>query len=84
MENAAVALALLGFAVGALFRLRILLSILALLVVVSIVFSLARGFGFLNTALTIMAVQTIVQGSYFLGLVIRALLTAACRMRPMA
>lgn len=84
MGNAAVALALLGFAIGALFRLRILLSILALMVVISIVFSLARGYGFLDTALTIMAVQTIVQGSYFLGLVIRALLTAAYRMRPLA
>ena len=84
MGNAAVALALLGIAVGTLFRLRVLLAILCLLVVVSIAFSLARGSTFLDTALTMMAMQTIVQGSYFLGLVIRALLTAACRMRPIA
>jgi hypothetical protein len=77
MGNAAVALAILGFAIGVLFRLRILLSVLALLLVVSIVFSLARDFSFLDTALTIMVVQTIVQGSYFLGLVIRPLLNAA-------
>jgi hypothetical protein len=82
MGDAAIALALLGFAVGALFRLRILLSILALLLVVSIVFSVARGFGFLDTALIIMAVQSIVQSSYFLGLVVRAVLTAAQRTRP--
>jgi hypothetical protein len=82
MGNAAVALVLVGFAVGMLFRLRILLSILALLFLVSIVFSLARGFSFLDTALTIMVVQTIVQGSYFLGLVTRALFTAAYRTRP--
>jgi hypothetical protein len=82
MGDAAIALALLGFAVGALFRLRILLSILALLLVASIVFSVARGFGFLDTALIIMAVQTIVQSSYFLGLVVRAVLTAAQRARP--
>ena len=72
MGYAAFSLAILGVAVGAVFRLKILLSILALLLLVSIVFSLARGFNFLDTALTIMAVQTIVQGSYFFGLVVRA------------
>jgi heme/copper-type cytochrome/quinol oxidase subunit 4 len=82
LGSAAIALALLGFAVGVVFRLKILLSILTLLLVVSIVFSFARGFTFLGTALTIMAVQCIVQSSYFLGLVVRAALTAAHRMRP--
>jgi hypothetical protein len=82
MGNAAIALAILGFAVGVVFRLKILLSILGLLLVVSIVFSLARGFGFLDTALTIMAVQSIVQASYFLGLVVRAVLTGTQRTPP--
>jgi hypothetical protein len=82
MGSAAVALAILGFAVGAVFRLRILLSVLALILVASVFFSLSRGFSFLDTALTIIAVQCIVQGSYFLGLVVRAVLTAAYRMRP--
>jgi len=82
MVYAAIALAIVGAAVGLAFRLKILLPVLALLLVVSILFSLGRGFGFLDTALTIMAVQTILQASYFLGLVIRAVLTAAHRMRP--
>jgi hypothetical protein len=82
MESAAVALALLGFAVGMLFRLKILLPILLLLLVVSIIFSVAHGLTFLDTALTIMLAQAIVQGCYFLGLVIRFLLTAANRTRP--
>lgn len=82
MVSAAIALAILGFAVGVVFRLRILLSILAVLLVVSIVFAFARGFTFLDTALTIMAAQTIVQASYFLGLVVRAVFTAAYRVRP--
>jgi hypothetical protein len=82
MVYAAIALAVLGFAVGVAFRLQILLSILALLLLVSIVFSLARGFSFLDTALTIMVVQTILQGSYFMGLVIRAVFTPANRARP--
>jgi hypothetical protein len=82
MGYAAFSLAILGFAVGAVFRLKVLLSILAPLLLVSVVFSLARGFGFLDTALTIMAVQTIVQGSYFLGLLARAFFAADRRIRP--
>jgi hypothetical protein len=82
MEDAAIALAILGFAVGIVFRLKVLLLVLALLLVVSMVFSLSWGFGFLDTALTIMAAQGIVQGSYFLGLVVRAVLTGTRRTRP--
>lgn len=83
MGFAAIALVVIGFAVGAVFRLKTLLSILALVLLVTIVFSLTRGFTFLDTALTIMAAQSIVQASYFLGLVVRAVLTAtAHRMRP--
>jgi len=59
----------------------LILSILALLFLVSIVFSLARGFNFLDTALTIMIVQTILQGSYFLGLVARAFFDTDHRVR---
>jgi hypothetical protein len=81
MGGAAIALAILGFAVGAVFRLRILLTICALLLVVSITFSVGRGFTFLETALAIIAAQSIVQGSYFLGLVVRALFTTS-RTRP--
>ena len=82
MGCAAFSLAILGFAVGWVFRLKVLLSILALLLLVSVVFSLACGFSLLETALTIMAVQTIVQGSYFLGLLARAFFAADRRTRP--
>jgi hypothetical protein len=81
MGNAAVALAIIGFAVGTVFRLWILLPILALLLLVSILFSLVSGFGFLDTGLTIMTAQAIVQGSYFLGLVVRAVFSAY-RIKP--
>jgi hypothetical protein len=82
MEDAAIALAISGFAVGTAFRLKVLLLVLALLLVASIVFSVSWGFGFLDAALTIMAVQGIVQGSYFLGLVFRAALAGTQRTRP--
>jgi hypothetical protein len=57
------------------FRLKILLLIVALLLLVSVVFSFACGFTFMDTAL-IMISQTILQGSYFLGLVIRDIFAA--------
>ncbi|NOJ43686.1 hypothetical protein [Bradyrhizobium australiense] len=76
MVYAAAILALIGFATGLWFRLRFLLAILALLLLLSIFFSISSGFGFLDTALTIMAAQTITQAGYFLGLVARAFFTA--------
>jgi hypothetical protein len=83
MVYAAIMLAILGIAVGLVFRLTILLAILGLLLVVSILFSLGHGFNFLDTALTIMVVQTILQCSYFLGLVFRSALTTGHRFwRP--
>ena len=82
MEYAAIALGILGAAVGVVFRLKVLLPIIALLLLASIAFSLARGFSFLDTALTIFAAQAILQGSYFLGFVIRAIFAAAHGTRP--
>jgi hypothetical protein len=81
MGYAAIALAILGFAVGILFRFKILLLFIVLLLLVSVVFSLVRGFNFPDTVLMIMVAQTILQSSYFLGLVIRAIFTATHRMR---
>jgi hypothetical protein len=72
MDDAAI-LALMGFATGLFFRLRTLLVILAGLLLLSIVFSISHGFGFFDTAWTIMIAQTVTQAGYFLGLVARAL-----------
>jgi hypothetical protein len=82
MAYAAFALAVMGGAIGSMFRFKILLPVVALLVPASIVFSVTRGFGFLDTALTMMAAQTILQASYFLGLVIRNMVGATHRVRP--
>jgi hypothetical protein len=82
MEYTAVLLALLGFAVGIMFRLQVLLLVAVLLVPVSILFAELNGFGFPGTALTIMVAQTIVQASYFLGLVARSAFGAVYRARP--
>jgi len=81
MVYAAIALALVGFVVGVMFRFKVLLPILLLLLLVSIIFSVGSGFGFLNAVLTVIVAQTIIQTCYFLGLVARALFASTDRMR---
>jgi hypothetical protein len=76
MGYVAIALAILGFAVGIMFRLQVLLIVIALLLLFSIVFSFGSGLSFLDGLLTIMTAQTAVQGSYFLGLLARAALAS--------
>lgn len=76
MGYAAFALAVLGFAIGTLFRLQVLLIVIALLLLLSIAFSFGSGLSFSNSLMMIMAAQTIVQGSYFLGLLARAALAS--------
>ncbi len=81
MTYAAIALAIMGFVVGVMFRFRILLPILLALLLFSIVLSLSSEFGVAGTVLTIMLTQAIVQASYFLGLVARTLFLSPDRMR---
>ena len=68
MGYAAIALAIVGFVVGVVFRFRVLLTLVGALLILSIVFSLGHGFSFLETALTILVAQTIFQGTYFIGI----------------
>ena len=81
MTYAAIALAIMGFVVGVMFRFRVLLPILLALLLVSIVFALGHDLGFLGVVWTVMVAQAIVQASYFMGLVARTLFTATDRMR---
>lgn len=81
MEYAATALATLGVAAGMAFRFKVLLPIIGVVLLASIIFSLATGFGFMDTALTVLMAQATLQGSYFLGLLIRAIFSALQGMR---
>ena len=81
MEYATTALAILGVAAGVAFRVKVLLPIIGVVLLASIIFSLATGFGFMGTAITVLMGQAILQGSYFLGLLIRAIFLALHRMR---
>lgn len=82
MGYAAIALAIGGFVVGLMFRLRLLILIVGLILILAIAFSLGRGFTFLETALTIIVAQTILQGGYFLGLVARSVFRRADSEHP--
>ena len=66
------ALAATGFAVGVVFRLKVLLPILAILLIASVILSVDRGYGFLDTLLTIFLIQIVIQAGYFLGILVRA------------
>ncbi len=71
MGYTAIGLLLLGFAVGSMSRFRILLLVVVPLLPASILFARLRGFGLLDTVLTIFIAQTIVQTSFVSGLVAR-------------
>jgi hypothetical protein len=72
MGYAAVALSVIGLLTGVMFRMRVLLWIVALVLFSSVAFAVGNGFSFQNTALTILIAQTIFQSSCFLGLVAAA------------
>jgi hypothetical protein len=73
VKIAVVAIALLGFAAGLVFRLNALIVILVVLLFLSIGYAIAQHFGILTSILTIFGAQIIAQGSYFLGLVARSI-----------
>jgi hypothetical protein len=77
MEYAAIVLAVVGLVTGIMFRLRVLLALVALLFLASVAVGVGSGFGFLKTLLTVLAAQTILQTSYFLGLVVAAIFSSA-------
>jgi hypothetical protein len=71
--SAVVATALVGFAAGLVFRLNALIVILVFLLLLSGGYAIAHQFGILSSVLTIVGVQVVAQGSYFLGLVARSI-----------
>jgi hypothetical protein len=67
----AVGLSVVGFVVGLTLRLRTLLLFVGLVLIAAIVYSVDAGFEFFGTFLNIMTAEAILQGSYFVGLVVR-------------
>jgi hypothetical protein len=79
MEYAALLTASLGLVTGIMFRLRVLLMLVAALPVAATMVAVKSGYGFLGTALTILVAQTILQASYFLGLAVMAMTSSVGR-----
>jgi hypothetical protein len=79
MEYTAIAFAILGCIVGATFRLRFLLGVVALVLAISIVLSLSHRFGAWDRVLIIVVPQAILQVSYLLGLVGRGIFSVVRR-----
>ena len=82
MEYSAVGLAVIGFAVGVVFRWKVLLPIICLLPFASIIFSISHGLSLRDAAIVIIASQVILQGGYFVGLLIHSLATVCIRSAP--
>jgi hypothetical protein len=70
---AVIAIALIGFAAGLVFRLHFLIVILVFLLLLSVGYTIAHHMGILPSILIMIGVQVIAQGSYFLGLIARSL-----------
>jgi hypothetical protein len=79
MQYTAIALAALGWTIGLTFRLWFLLGVIALVLAVSLVYSLSHGSALWDAILIVMVPQAILQGSYFLGLVSRGIFSFAQR-----
>jgi hypothetical protein len=69
MQYAAIALAFLGAAIGARFRLRFLVGVIALLLPITLVLVLVKPYSVRDSLIIIMAAQALLQGGYFAGLV---------------
>jgi hypothetical protein len=82
MGYATVAAVILGLGLGATVRLKVLLPVLAVLLVVSIVFSMIQGRDILHTAVAIFEAQACTQVGYFLGVVARAIFYRMRRCTP--
>jgi hypothetical protein len=60
----------------------VLLPIIGLLPFASIIFSISRGFGFVDTTIVILVAEAILQGGYLIGLLIRATATRSVQSKP--
>ena len=70
---------MIGVAAGLVFRWKVLLPAVIVLPFPVIGFAISHGFGYEQTAITVIFAEAIVQGGYFAGLLLRFLAAAATR-----
>jgi hypothetical protein len=71
MGIAAIAVAILGVALGLTFRLRFLLGVILTALVMTTIFVSTQSYGVLKSLLIIVVAQVLLQSGYFAGLVAR-------------
>jgi 4-amino-4-deoxy-L-arabinose transferase-like glycosyltransferase len=76
----ALGLAVIGAAAGIAFRWKVLLPVIVLLPLLTIIFSVSRGLTPRDIAIAVIAAEAILQGGYFLGLLMRFITTAGSRL----
>jgi hypothetical protein len=75
----AIGLAVIGAAAGIAFRWKVLLPVIVLLPLLAIIVSVSRGLTPGKIAVMIIVAEAILQGGYFLGLLMRFITTAGMR-----
>jgi hypothetical protein len=81
MGYAGITLAITGFVLGLRFRLKVLLNVLVFLLIGSIVFAILKEWSFFTTFLAIVAAQTLLQGGYFSGVLVRSIMMGGRRTK---
>ena len=79
MLYSAMCVAAIGVGAGLAFRWKVLLPVIVLLPLAAIMFSVSRGFIYKETAIVIFIAEGILQGGYFVGLLVRFIATASLR-----
>lgn len=79
MTYLAVGLAVLGAAAGLAFRWKVLLPLIVLLPFAALIFSVSRGSTLEDAVIIVLVAETILQGGYFIGLLIRSVAGAGMR-----
>lgn len=74
-----IALAVVGAAAGFAFRWKVLLPLIVLLPFVVIIFSLSRGSTLEDALIISLVAEAVLQGGYFVGLLIRSIESAGMR-----
>jgi hypothetical protein len=76
----AIGLAVIGAAAGIAFRWKVLLPVIVLLPLLAIIVSVSRGLTPRDIAIVVIVAEAVLQGGYFLGLLIRLITTAGMRL----
>lgn len=73
----AIGLAVLGAAIGLVFRWKVLLPVIVLLPFAAIILSVSRGLSYRDAAIVVIVAEAVLQGGYFAGLLMRYVFDAS-------